>query len=255
MRGRVWLAAAALLGIPTQAAEYAVEVGGAAAEHRGFLQTPAGGRFGTASPERPTLGELGLGRGGYGWLAASIGFGRYALAVRYTGIGDDAVAVLGEPLLAQGRLLSADTALPTKVSFDGLAIALGRSFALGDKATLVLGPWLGWTAFSLEINADQGNVDRSYRVYALGVKAEADRPLGERWGLRCALTLAPAFEGSAKHHSAECGLRYGLGARATLRLGARFERFGYDDAHKQELPNRLDVRRAVRPALAFRWRW
>ncbi len=251
---RWWLPATVLLVISAQAADYAVEVGGGPAEHRGFLQTPAGGQFGTASLGRPTVEELGLGSSGYGWLGGRIGFGRYALGARYAVIADEAAAVLGEPLVAQGRPLAAGTAVRTKASFDGLSITLGRSFPIGE-ATLAAGPWIGWTAFSLEIDSDQGNVDRSYRVYALGIRAELDRPLGERWGLGCALTLAPAFEGSAKHHVGECGVRCGLGERATLRLGARFERFGYDDAHKQELPNRLDVRRAVRPMLAFRWRW
>ena len=50
--------------------------------------------------------------------------------------------------------------------------------------------------------------------------------------------------------------RAGLDLSKSLRVavGVSFEEFGYDDAHKQELPNRLKVTRRVVPTASVRLR-
>ena len=234
---------------------FAVEVGMGLGlvSHEGFLQTPAGGQPGTASAGRPTLDELAVGDGHYRWIAGAAGFGRYALAVRYTAIGDSGSATLSTPLVSQGNAFDAGSDVRTVLSLDGLSLAFTRSFELRGDTRLTLGPWLGWTAFDLDIDGATAGVDRSYRVYALGASATLHRTLGRRWRVGTEAIIAPAFDGSAARYTVEPSLTYRLRDHVEIRLAARLAAFRYDDAHKQAWPNRLRVDRRVMPAVSVRF--
>ena len=232
---------------------FAVEAGMGLLSHEGFVQTPAGGQPGTATAERPTVDELAVGDGAYRWFAGVAGFGRYALELRYTTIGDSGGATLTTALVSQGNVFDAGSELSTALDLDGLSLAFTRSFAFGEDTTLGIGPWIGWTAFDLDIDAASAGVDRSYRVYALGAQAALDRALGGRWRAGVELIVAPAFEGAAARYNVEPSLSYGLSDGVEIRLAARLAAFRYDDAHKQIWPNRLRIDRRVMPAISVRW--
>ena len=238
--------------LPAAGRDYAVEVGAGRLAHDGFLQTPTGGGPGTTSLRRPTFAELGLARGSYRWLAGSVDFGRYALRVRYTDIADTESAVLASALTSQGRPFAVGESVLSRASFDGLSLSVTRSWAFGGDVTLDVGPWLGWTAFDFNVDGGQHRVDRSYTVHAVGLRGSIKKGLGEHWRIGATVTLAPAFDGAARHHALEAAASYRLGERLGVRLSTRFEDFGYDDAHKQTLPNDLAVTRRVVPALSLR---
>lgn len=232
---------------------FAFEAGVGLVAHEGFLQTPAGGQPGTASAGRPTLGELNVGDGHYRWVAGTVWFGRYALDVRYTAIGDSGSATLSTPMVSQGNAFDAGSDLRTVLSLDGLSLAFTRSFEFAEDTKLAMGPWVGWTAFDLDVVGPTAGVDRSYRVYALGVNATLDRTLGQRWRVGSEVIIAPAFDGSAARYTVEPSLTYRLRDHVEIRLAAQLAAFRYDDAHKQAWPNRLRVDRRVMPAVSVRF--
>lgn len=247
----VALAAAAPLA---RGATYAVEAGGGSLAQRGHLQTAAGGEPGTTSAERPTLAEVGLTGGDYRWLAGTVTFGRFEIAMRYTMIGDSGSATLREPLTSQGQTFPGGSATRSRVDLDGLSLAATRVFPFDGGTTVAVGPWIGWTAFALEIDGERHRVDRSYRVYALGVHGRLERAFGPRWHVGAEVVVAPAFPGSAGRFGVESRLGYRVGDHVEVRLAARLATFRYDDAHKQDWPNRLRVDRRVVPAIAVVWR-
>lgn len=233
---------------------FAFEAGMGVLSHDGFLQTPAGGQPGTATAGRPTVDELAIGEGRYRWVAGVVDFGRHALTVRYTAIRDSGHATLARPLVSQGNAFDAGTDVRSALGLNGLSLAFTRSFAFGERVRLRLGPWIGWTAFDLTVDAAGAGVDRSYRVYALGANAAVDKLLGKRWRAGAEAIVAPAFEGAAARFTVEPSLRYGLSDRLEIRLATRLAAFRYDDAHKQVWPNRLRIDRRVMPAVSIRWR-
>ena len=221
--------------------------------HDGFLQTPAGGEPGTATAGRPTVDELAVGDGAYRWVAGTVGFGRYWLDIRYTTISDSGRATLANALVSQGNAFDAGSAVRSALGLDGLSLAFTRSFAFGEDTRLRVGPWVGWTAFDLDVDGARADVDRSYRVYALGAKAALDKALGKRWRMGAEAIVAPAFDGAAARYTIEPSLSYGLSDRVEIRLATRLAAFRYDDAHKQVWPNRLRIDRRVVPAISVRW--
>ena len=244
----------ALAGPPALARDYVFEVGVGRLVHDGFLQTPAGGESGTATQGRPTFAELNLQGGSYRWVAGTVDFGRFSLRARFADIGEVADAKLALPLTSQGQTFAAGETVRSRATLDGLSLALTRSFGFADGTVLDLGPWLGWTAFDLGIEGVASRVDRSYRVYAVGLTAVLSKRLGNRWHVGFAGTLAPAFDGAAGQISAEPSISFLLREVLDVRLGLRVDAFRYDDSHKQTLPNRLRVTRRVAPALSVLWR-
>lgn len=232
---------------------FGFEAGMGLLSHDGFLQTPAGGEPGTATAGRPTVDELAVGDGSYRWVAGTVGLGRYALDVRYTTIGDSGHATLDTALVSQGNAFDAGSAVRTTLGLDGLSLAFTRSFAFGEDTRLRVGPWVGWTAFDLDVDGAGAAVDRSYRVYALGVNAVLDRTIGGGWRVAAEAIVAPAFEGAATRFTVEPSLSYGLSDRVEVRLATRLAAFRYDDGHKQVWPNRLRIDRRVMPAVSVRW--
>ena len=232
---------------------FGFEAGMGLLSHDGFLQTPAGGEPGTATAERPTVDELAVGDGNYRWVSGTVDFARYRLDIRYTTISDSGRATLRTALVSQGNAFDAGSDVRTVLGLDGLSLAFTRSFAFAEDATFRVGPWIGWTAFDLDVNAAHAHVDRSYRVYALGANAALDKALRRRWRVAAEAIVAPAFEGAAARFTVEPSLSYGLRDRFEIRFAARLAAFRYDDAHKQVWPNRLQIDRRVMPAISVRW--
>ena len=233
------------------AADVALELGGGVLRNAGFLQTPTGGQLGTSSRKRPTFAEVAMRRGDYGWLAAAVDFGRSRIHARYSAIGSQGASRLTSALTSQGRRFRAGERVRSTASFDRLSLAVTRVFALREDVAAELGGELAWTAFDLDIRGDDSVVDRSYHVHTVGFFAAMSKRMGDRWSLGAALGLAPGVEGAGSRYHVAPRLDLRLGARWHLSLGVHVEQFRYDDAHKQELPNRLLVRRRALPTLSI----
>ncbi len=249
---------AALLATTHAVGDYRLEAGVGALRHDGHLQTPAGGQPGTSSMERPTFAELELERGSAHWFAASVDIRRYRLRIRYTAIGDEADAVLATPLTSQGQAFLAGESVLSRLSLHRLTVALMRTFEFDGGVFAEVGGEIGWTGFDLRVEGERhdagtsrSQVDRAYRVHAIGLRAATGKRLGERLRVAATLGLGPAFDGAGSSYFLEPRVSFLLGKRTALGLGARFELFRYDDAHKQTLPNRLDVGRRVLPAFSM----
>ena len=233
------------------AADVALELGGGVARNAGFLQTPTGGQPGTSSAKRPTFAELAMRRGDYGWLAAAVDFGRLRVHARYAVIGSAGASRLTSALTSQGFGFRAGERVRSTASFDSLSVAVTRVFAWREDVTAELGGELAWTAFDLGIRGDDALVDRSYHVHTVGFFAAIAKRLGPRWRLGATLGLAPGVEAAGSRYRVAPRLELHLSERWRLALGLDVEQFRYDDAHKQELPNRLLVRRRVLPTLSI----
>lgn len=260
-----WLALGALWTTAAAAAEYRVEIGAGVLRHDGYLQTPAGGAPGSTDLKRPTFAELDLDGGDYRWLSASAEWhGRddtgifsvgsvpvhVRLHARYELIGDEADAVLATPLRIWGRTLPAGDSVHSEVSFDGFSLALTGVFDLGG-VSVELGAGAAWTAYDFITVGPRHHAERAYHVNSVGLVGGLAKDLGRGWRLEAMLRAFPALDGTGSSYLVEPRIRRRLTERATLVLAAPFEWFRYDDAHKQEMPNRLNVRRRVVPSIAI----
>ena len=261
-----WLALGALWATAAEAAEYRLEIGAGLLRHDGYLQTPAGGAPGSTDFERPTFAELDLEGGSYRWLSATVDWGgqdamgtfsvagapvHLRLHVRYEQIGDDAEAVLATPLRIWGRTLPAGDSLRSEVSFDGFSLALTGVVDLAGGVSAELGAGAGWTAYDFVTVGGRHHAERAYHVNSIGLVGSLAKDLGHGWRLAAVLRAFPALDGTGSGYLVEPRLSRRLTEHANVILAARFETFRYDDAHKQAMPNRLDVRRRVVPSIAL----
>lgn len=227
----------------------------------GYLQTPAGGMPGTASPKRPSLAEIDLDAGDYRWLGVRIDFprghnnadrSRLALRfrMRYSAVGDAATAVLDDAFTIRGGVFDVGDAVRSQVSFDDLTMTLSAVFALTPSLSAELGGTIGWTAFDFTMVGDRHRMERAYHVNTVGATGAVSRDFGNGWQIGASLAASPAVEGTGSRYTAEARLRRDLTNRVSVGIGVRIERFRYDDGHKQELPNRLLVTRRVVPTVS-----
>lgn len=262
---RVGLALLAVLALPATGREYTVEYGGGIPDPSGYLQTPAGGIPGTASVKRPTLGEIGLDGGHYRWLGAGVAFGRKAniptavpfrlrFHARYTTIGDDATSSIAEAFTIRGGVFAVGDSVRSRVSFDGLTLAVTAAFDLAPRLSVEIGPEIGWTAFDFTMTGERHRADRAYHVTTFGLVGGISREFGNGWRVGAKFAASPAIEGTGSRYMAETRVGRVLSKNLCVALGASLEGFRYDDGHKQDLPNRLDVTRRVVPTVAVRLR-
>lgn len=252
-----------VLAQPAAARDYSLEFGVGPPDQSGYLQTPAGGMPGTASPKRPSLAEIDLDGGDYRWLGVRVDFvrgdnnadrSRLALRfrMRYSAVGDAATTVLDDAFTIRGGVFGVGDEVRSQVSFDDLTMTLSAVFAPTPSLSAELGGAIGWTAFDFTMVGERHRSERAYHVNTVGVFGALDRDFGNGWHLGSRLAAAPAVEGTGSRYTAEARLRRDLTKRVGVGVGVRIEQFRYDDAHKQELPNQLQVTRRVVPTVAVR---
>ena len=265
---RVGLALLAVLALPGAAREYWLEVGAGPPEQSGYLQTPAGGMPGTASPKRPTLTEIDLDRGDCRWLGVGVDFPlgvdnakaefgsrfRLRFRMRYAAVGDEATAVLDDAFTIRAGAFGVGDSVRSRVSFDNLTLTLGAVFDLTAGLSAEVGGEIGWTAFDFTMVGAHHRSERAYHITTIGVVGAVTRDFDNGWHLAARLAAAPRTEGTGSRYTVEARLRRDLPGRVSVALGARIERFRYDDGHKQSLPNRLEVTRRVVPTVSVRLR-
>lgn len=263
---RVGLALLAVSALAASGREYALEYGVGLPEQSGYLQTPAGGLPGTASAKRPTLAEIDLDRGDYRWLGAGVDFGhrantdpaavafRLRFHARLTTIAEDANPTITEAFTIRGGVFEAGDSVRSQVSFDGLSLALTAEFDLGPGLAAEVGPGIGWTRFDFSMTGERHRIERSYHVTTFGLVAAISKEFGNGWQISARLAASPAIEGTGSRYTAETRVGRDLAKNLGVAIGAGLEEFRYDDAHKQDLPNRLRVTRRVVPAVSVRLR-
>ena len=257
----------AALALPVAGRDYVVEVAAGPPDQSGYLQTPAGGMPGTASSKRPTLSEIDLHGGRYRWIGAGVDFGRKAnanpsaarsrlrLYARYTTTGDEATSTIHEAFTIRGGVFEAGDSVRSRVSFDGLTLALTAAFDLGSRVSVEVGPEIGWTAFDFTMTGERHRSDRSYHVTTFGLAGAIRRQFGNAWHVGARLAASPAIEGTGSRYMVEFRVGRDLSKVLGVAVGASVESFRYDDGHKQELPNRINVTRRVVPTLRARLRF
>ena len=254
------VAALAVLALPAAGRDYTLEFGFGLPDQSGHLQTPAGGMPGTASPGRPTLAEIDVDGGSYRWLGATIGTAvprpnsvplRLRFHARYMTIGDEATTTIAKAFTIRGGVFDVGDTVRSRVSFDGLTLALTAVFDVTPAISAELGAEVGWTAFDFTMQGERHRSERAYHVSTVGLVGAIEKDFGSGWHLGARLAAAPAIEGTGSRYMAEARLRRHLSERIGIAIGARVEEFRYDDAHKQALPNDLQVKRRVVPTLSL----
>ena len=253
----LWTLAAPLAAYPAAGAGYSVELGTGVLRQEGYLQTPAGGAPGTASPKRPRLSEIDLDRGHYRWIAGSADFPKSAqvsiagsplhfrLHARYTAIGAAAGATLASGFGIRGGTFAAGDSVRSSLSMDTLSLALTGILEFGDGVSWGLGASVDWTAFDFALVGEHHQADRAYHVASAGIVGTLDKDFGNGWRIGATLRLSPGFEGTGSRYVLAPRIARDANERVALVLATRFEEFRYDDAHKQALPNRLKASRAL----------
>lgn len=253
-----------VLATPAAARDYSLEFGAGPPNQSGYLQTPAGGMPGTASPKRPSLAEIDLDAGDYQWLGVRVDFprgdngdrSRLALRfrMRYSIVGDAATTVLDDAFTIRGGVFGVSDTVRSQVSFDELTMTLSAVFVLSPSLSAELGGEIAWTAFDFTMEGERHRSERAYHVNTVGVMGAVGRDFGNGWHLGARLTASPAIEGTGSRYTAEARLERDLTKHVSIGVGVRIEEFRYDDAHKQALPNRLQVTRRVVPTVSARLR-
>lgn len=265
---RIGLVLLLVLALPAAARQYSLEFGAGPPNQSGYLQTPAGGMPGTASPKRPSLAEIDLDKGEYRWLVARVDFPRGAdsanreseprfrlrFQVRYSAVRDEATTLIDDPFTIRGGVFGVGDSVRSRVSLDGLMLTFCAVFDLTPGLSAALGLNTGWTAFDFTMVGEHHRSERAYHVNTTGLVGAVGWDFGDGWHLGAKLAAAPRFDGTGSRYAAETRLRRDLSKRFGVALGARIEEFRYDDGHKQALPNRLKVSRRVVPTVSVRLR-
>jgi hypothetical protein len=152
----------------------------------GHLHTPTGGQPGTTSPNRPTVGEIGLdGLDAMPCLDARFGFTpRHELHLTYVAIERSGTDVLGTTLISQGRTFPAGSAVRSEFGLDTVRIGY-RPHAwqcCTDQWRLTPEFGVGMALFEYQLNSPSasGPVDRSYNVGFPYLGLLYERPLSDR---------------------------------------------------------------------------
>ena len=257
-----------VLALPAAAREYFLEFGAGPPRQSGYLQTPAGGMPGTASPKRPTLGEIDLDGGDYRWIDVRVDFAggssatqepgdrvRLRFRMRYGAAGDEATTVLDDAFTIRGGVFGVGDPVRSRVSLDGLTLTLSAVFDPTPSLSAELGGEIGWTAFDFTMVGEHHRSERAYHVNTVGAVGAVSRHLGNGWHLAARVSASPAVEGTGSRYTAEVRLRRDIARRVSVAIGAGIGKFRYDDGHKQELPNRLRVTRRLVPTASARLRF
>ena len=265
--GRSGLALLAVLALSAGGREYALAYGVGMPDQSGYLQTPAGGMPGTASAKRPTLAEIDLDGGRFRWLGAGVDFGQRAdadstaqpfrlrLQARLTTVSDDAMATISEAFTIRGGVFEVGDSVRSRASFDALTLALTAAFDLGSGLRAEVGPQIAWTAFDFTMTGERHRIERAYHVTTFGLVGIVSKGFGNGWHVGARVAAAPAIEGTGSRYRAETRVGRDLSTHLGIAVGAAVEAFRYDDGHKQELPNRLNVTRRVVPTVVVSTRF
>ena len=218
----------------------------------GQLQTPTGGMPGTTTVGRPTLEELGLDYASIFAAEASFGAGAHEFYF-YTQLnrlyGD---VTLEETFMSQGRTFPAGSRVHSDVKLDLYRLGYRHRIETGSRRDgapqFFLYPSAGIAifAFDMQLDGDGGAyVDRPY------AKGAPEFGLGFEWLATDQLTVTGEVTSTFDLSklplivTAKIEGKYMLvrsrGVTVSGTVGVGYQLIRYDDGHKQEMPNDIEV--------------
>lgn len=217
----------------------------------GKLQTPTGGKPGTTTPGRPTLGEVGVDRASMPDVSAAVDWGRHEVYAGYRFIRLSGDATLDDPLISQGHTFDAGTHVNADVTLDWLRAGYRYRFPIdlnGDGVPdFSLYPAAGLAVWNFDYRLDQPGPDDAHRSYIrptpqLGLGA--DVPLTDRLSIVADGLASVPVGHQPQIYSGQLLVRYLLFelSRSTVYadLGVNFDRLEYRSGN-QEVPNHVTI--------------
>ncbi len=165
---------------------------------------------------------------------------------------------LEESIVSQGRFFPAGSLVAGKAHLDWYHLNYGHVFAVVDDVTIT--PFVGAALFDFEyaLNGEGGATARRSFVKAapeLGIDLEW-RPGGGPWSFGLHLSSTVGGRGMPSAAAEEFTVGYRImderGQSGTAYCGVAFQQMHYDDGHKQELPN--DIEMDMGPLFVFGFR-
>lgn len=219
----------------------------------GHLQTPAGGRPGTTSVDRPTFRELGIDHASLFDTALTLGRGRQEVYIGGQLIGLSGHATLDETLVSQNKTFPAGTEVDAEIQLNWYRAGYRYWFLFdtdgkspGDELAIAPSVGAGFFSFSYKLDGPGDvNVDRSYIKPMPQVGLEAEWKMSNRFSIvGGALTSIPIPD-TPFILSARLAGKYrvvdGRSMKVDALFGVGYERLQYDDAKKQDMPNDISV--------------
>lgn len=213
---------------------------------RGFLQTPAGGRPGSSSADRPSFDELGFSNVSVydtsiraGWRARTVYAG--ARIVRLSG-----KSTLSSALITQNVAFPAGSRVDADAKLDWYRFGYMYRFDISpgkgrNILTLSPGADVAVLAFHYKLDGAAGSVDRAYTKAGLRLGAELDWAVTDRLTLRGRAFDSLPLANMARILTLELLARYHLWTwrRASLSacLGVTYDRIDHKDG--QTFPNHI----------------
>ena len=214
---------------------------------KGNLQTPAGGKRGTTSANRPTFKDVGIDTANIGDVEARLGLGpaqEVFVGAQFIRLGGD--ARLSRQLISQGMTFPASTAVSSTVRMDWYRVGYRYSFVLDETdkgvSTLLLTPLadvLFWD-FDYELTGGSRNVSRSYVKVGAQLGLELTwRPNGGNFWIDAGAASFPQIRSvpnvSTEHITLHYRFYRGRHFDMTGSLGFAAEQQAFKD--DQKLPN------------------
>lgn len=215
----------------------------------GDLQTGKGGAPGSSSLGRPTLEEIGVNEAVEPGLEVVVRWKRHEVVLDGAALLLDGDSTLSEPLVSQGDLYPAGTAVEsdTSIVFARLGYRYRATLCLGEEAIDILpGAGVSWFQYDYRLDGSNGeDADRNYSHWAPGLALGLSwRPRGRgpvRFTADFSQTLpfllpddnqTDIFEAAARVH-------YDLTRNWSLHLETGYRHFEFED--DQPLPNHPQV--------------
>ena len=137
-------------------------------------------------------------------------------------IGDEATTTIARAFVIRGGVFDVGDTVRSRVSFDGLTLALTAVFDVTPAISAELGAEVGWTAFDFTMLGERHRSERAYHVNTVGLVGGIEKDFNGGWHLGARLAAAPAIEGTGSRYMAEARLRRHLSER----IGIAIERQG-----------------------------
>ena len=218
----------------------------------GQLQTPTGGMPGTTTVGRPTLEELGLDYASIFAAEATFGAGPHEFFF-YTQLnrlyGD---TTLEDTFMSQGRTFPAGSRVHSDVKLDLYRLGYRHRIAAGYRRDggpqFFLYPSAGIAIFAFDMHLDGAGgayVDRPYAKGApevgLGFEWLATEQLTVTGELTSTLDLSKLPLVVTAKIEGKYVLVRSRGVTVSGTVGVGYQLIRYDDAHKQEMPNDIEI--------------
>ena len=217
----------------------------------GHLQTPSGGRPGTSSKDRPSLGEIGINTASIYDAEIMPSFGDHGMYFGGQWIGLSGERNLEQSLVSQGNTFLLGSRVKSDVQLDWYRIGYRYRIQRGDEAGLELPNTeiysrLGAAILDFHYQLDgpgAGDVDRAYIKAAPQMGVEMEWHATKKFSLAGELTSTLPFSSMPWIVTAQLEGKYKFIEKGSLGisglLGAGYEKISFHD--HQDLSNDINA--------------